>query len=107
MFVVQVSSKDEDFFDLQVDIDQNTSITHCLRCFSNMETLSSDNKFKCDHCTSYQEATVSAWGTLTEQGICAHVLYPLRIIDVLWTRHLCGRDILPYTKSSRSNIFCH
>ncbi|KAF7277725.1 hypothetical protein GWI33_009272 [Rhynchophorus ferrugineus] len=25
-----VSSKDEDFFDLQVDIEQNTSITHCL-----------------------------------------------------------------------------
>nr|CAD7444105.1 unnamed protein product [Timema bartmani] len=51
-----VSSKDEDFFDLQVDVDQNTSITHCLKCFSNTETLCSDNKFKCDHCCSYQEA---------------------------------------------------
>ncbi|KAJ8682759.1 hypothetical protein QAD02_018551 [Eretmocerus hayati] len=51
-----VSSKDEDFFDLQVDVDQNTSITHCLRCFSNTETLCGDNKFKCDHCSSYQEA---------------------------------------------------
>ncbi|XP_066151617.1 ubiquitin carboxyl-terminal hydrolase 46 [Euwallacea fornicatus] len=51
-----VSSKDEDFFDLQVDIEQNTSITHCLRCFSNTETLCSDNKFKCDNCCSYQEA---------------------------------------------------
>lgn len=53
-----VSSKDEDFFDLQVDVDQNTSITYCLRCFSNTETLCSDNKFKCDHCSSYQEAQV-------------------------------------------------
>ncbi|XP_020799682.1 ubiquitin carboxyl-terminal hydrolase 12A [Drosophila serrata] len=51
-----VSSKDENFFDLQVDVDQNTSITHCLRCFSNTETLCSDNKFKCDNCCSYQEA---------------------------------------------------
>ncbi|EEB11507.1 ubiquitin carboxyl-terminal hydrolase, putative [Pediculus humanus corporis] len=51
-----VSSKDEDFFDLQVDIDQNTSITHCLKCFSNTETLCGDNKFKCDNCSSYQEA---------------------------------------------------
>ncbi|KAJ8878996.1 hypothetical protein PR048_019602 [Dryococelus australis] len=51
-----VSSKDEDFFDLQVDVDQNTSITHCLRCFSNTETLCGDNKFKCDNCCSYQEA---------------------------------------------------
>ncbi|KAJ3632027.1 hypothetical protein MTP99_013125 [Tenebrio molitor] len=28
-----VSSKDEDFFDLQVDIEQNTSITHCLSSY--------------------------------------------------------------------------
>ena len=51
-----MSSKDEHFFDLQVDVDQNTSITHCLRCFSNTETLCSDNKFKCDNCCNYQEA---------------------------------------------------
>lgn len=51
-----VSSKDEHFFDLQVDVDQNTSITHCLRCFSTTETLCSENKFKCDNCCNYQEA---------------------------------------------------
>ena len=28
---LQVSSKDEDFLDLSVDVEQNTSITHCLR----------------------------------------------------------------------------
>lgn len=61
-----VSSKDEDFFDLQVDVDQNTSITHCLRCFSNTETLCSDNKFKCDHCSSYQEAQV----LITQYSTC-------------------------------------
>lgn len=51
-----VTSKDEDFFDLSIDVDQNTSITSCLRNFSNTETLCSDNKFKCDTCSSYQEA---------------------------------------------------
>lgn len=30
-FARQVSSKDEDFLDLSVDVEQNTSITHCLR----------------------------------------------------------------------------
>lgn len=30
-FALQVSSKDEDFLDLSVDVEQNTSITHCLR----------------------------------------------------------------------------
>ncbi|KAL4707470.1 hypothetical protein ACJJTC_000114 [Scirpophaga incertulas] len=39
-----------------VDVGQNTSITHCLKCFSDTETLNNDNKFKCDHCSSYQEA---------------------------------------------------
>ncbi|KAF0294758.1 Ubiquitin carboxyl-terminal hydrolase 46 [Amphibalanus amphitrite] len=51
-----ISSKDEDFFDLQVDVDQNTSISHCLLRFSESETLCGDNKFKCDVCCSYQEA---------------------------------------------------
>eukprot|EP00094_Tigriopus_californicus_P002027 TCALIF_01953-PA protein Name:"Similar to USP46 Ubiquitin carboxyl-terminal hydrolase 46 (Pongo abelii)" AED:0.17 eAED:0.17 QI:0/0.8/0.63/0.90/1/1/11/530/644 len=51
-----VTSKDEDFFDLSIDIEQNTSLTSCLRNFSRTETLCSDNKFKCDTCSAYQEA---------------------------------------------------
>lgn len=51
-----VSSKDEDFLDLSVDIEQNVSISHCLRNFSNMETLSGDQKYLCDNCGSKQEA---------------------------------------------------
>ncbi len=58
----QVTSKDEDFFDLSIDVEQNTSITSCLRNFSNTETLCSDNKFKCDTCSTYQEAHVSSTG---------------------------------------------
>jgi ubiquitin carboxyl-terminal hydrolase 12/46 len=51
-----VTSKDEEFCDLSIDVDQNTSITACLRNFSLTETLGSDNKFKCNTCSSYQEA---------------------------------------------------
>jgi len=51
-----VSSKDEDFLDLSVDIENNVSISHCLRNFSNMETLSGDQKYYCDVCCSKQEA---------------------------------------------------
>lgn len=82
--VFQVSSKDEDFLDLSVDVEQNTSITHCLRyvvllvirlmfhrktleidelplCllnrgFSNTETLCSEHKYFCEQCRSKQEA---------------------------------------------------
>lgn len=51
-----VSSKDEDFLDLSVDVEQNVSITHCLRNFSNMETLCGDQKYYCENCCSKQEA---------------------------------------------------
>ena len=52
-----VSSKDEDFLDLSVDVEQNTSITHCLRGFSSTETLCSEYKYYCEVCCSKQEAT--------------------------------------------------
>lgn len=51
-----VSSKDEDFLDLSVDVEQNASITHCLRVFSETETLQGDQKYFCDICSSKQEA---------------------------------------------------
>lgn len=51
-----LSSKDEDFLDLSVDVDQNTSITQCLKEFSDMETLSSEHKYYCENCCSKQEA---------------------------------------------------
>ena len=59
MFAWQVTSKDEDFFDLSIDVEQNTSVTSCLRNFSSTETLCSDNKFQCDTCSTKQEAHVS------------------------------------------------
>ncbi|XP_075691846.1 ubiquitin carboxyl-terminal hydrolase 12-like isoform X3 [Rhinoderma darwinii] len=52
---IVVSSKDEDFLDLSVDVEQNTSITHCLRGFSNTETLCSEYKYYCEQCRSKQE----------------------------------------------------
>ena len=52
----QVSSKDEDFLDLSVDVEQNTSITSCLRGFSNTETLMAEHKYYCEVCCSKQEA---------------------------------------------------
>lgn len=51
-----VSSKDEDFIDLSIDVEQNTSLTHCLRVFSKTETLGSEHKYYCEKCCSKQEA---------------------------------------------------
>ncbi|KAL3315818.1 Ubiquitin carboxyl-terminal hydrolase 46 [Cichlidogyrus casuarinus] len=51
-----VRTKDEDFIDLSVDVEQDTSISHCLQCFSNTETIQSDNKYYCEVCCCKQEA---------------------------------------------------
>ncbi|RLN08569.1 ubiquitin carboxyl-terminal hydrolase 4-like [Panicum miliaceum] len=51
-----VTAKDETFFDLSVDIEQNSSLTSCLKNFFSTETLHADDKFFCDKCCSLQEA---------------------------------------------------
>ncbi|KAG1334583.1 Ubiquitin carboxyl-terminal hydrolase 4 [Cocos nucifera] len=51
-----VTARDETFFDLSLDIDQNSSITSCLKNFSSTETLNAEDKFFCDKCCSLQEA---------------------------------------------------
>mmetsp|Transcript_9046 Transcript_9046/g.29951 ORF Transcript_9046/g.29951 Transcript_9046/m.29951 type:complete len:351 (+) Transcript_9046:255-1307(+) len=51
-----VTSRDENFLDLSLDVEQNTSVSACLRNFSSIETLNHLNKFECDNCCSHQEA---------------------------------------------------
>ena len=51
-----VSQRDEAFLDLSVDLNQNSSVTSCLRNFSEEEMLCERNKFHCDVCGGLQEA---------------------------------------------------
>lgn len=51
-----VTTRDESFFDLSVDIEQNSSVTGCLKNFSSSEILCHKDKFFCDTCSSLQEA---------------------------------------------------
>ena len=76
MFVRQVTSKDEDFFDLSIDVEQNTSVTSCLRNFSSTETLCSDNKFQCDTCSTKQEAHVSLAHTMSSDVPRIEMIFP-------------------------------
>jgi len=48
-----VTARDETFFDLSLDIEQNSSITSCLKNFSSTETLNAEDKFFCDKCCRY------------------------------------------------------
>jgi ubiquitin carboxyl-terminal hydrolase 9/13 len=51
-----VSQRDEAFLDLSVDLEQHSSVTSCLRKFSEEEMLCERNKFHCDKCGGLQEA---------------------------------------------------
>lgn len=51
-----VSSRDESFLDLSIDIEPHSSVTACLRQFSASEMLCQRNKFSCDACSGLQEA---------------------------------------------------
>jgi ubiquitin carboxyl-terminal hydrolase 12/46 len=51
-----ITARDETFLDLSLDIEQNSSITSCLRNFSSTYMLNADDKFFCDKCCSLQEA---------------------------------------------------
>lgn len=51
-----ISQRDEAFLDLSVDLEEHTSVTSCLRKFSEEEMLCERNKFHCDRCGGLQEA---------------------------------------------------
>jgi ubiquitin carboxyl-terminal hydrolase 12/46 len=51
-----ITAKDETFLDLSVDVEQNSSVTSCLKSFFSTETLNAEDKFFCDKCCSLQEA---------------------------------------------------
>ncbi|KAG2217644.1 hypothetical protein INT45_004220 [Circinella minor] len=51
-----VTSRDECFMDLSIDVEMNSSVTSCLRQFSASETLCHKNKYFCDVCCGLQEA---------------------------------------------------
>jgi ubiquitin carboxyl-terminal hydrolase 9/13 len=50
------SQRSETFLDLSIDLEENSSVTSCLRKFSAEEMLCERNKFHCDNCGGLQEA---------------------------------------------------
>ncbi|CAI9263435.1 unnamed protein product [Lactuca saligna] len=47
-----VTARDETLLNPSLDIEQNNSITSCLKNFSSTETLNAEDKFFCDKCCS-------------------------------------------------------
>lgn len=51
-----ITQRDENFLDLSLEVEANTSVSGCIRKFCKVETLAHSDKFFCDTCNSLQEA---------------------------------------------------
>ncbi|EGR30572.1 ubiquitin-specific protease, putative, partial [Ichthyophthirius multifiliis] len=51
-----VTERDEAFLDISIDIDYNSSISHCIKKISEKEVLNQECKFFCDKCQTKQDA---------------------------------------------------
>ena len=51
------SRREETFFNLSLDVEQNASLIYCMQRFSVKELLNQDNKLMCETCLTRQVAT--------------------------------------------------
>lgn len=72
-----VTARDETFFDLSLDIEQNSSITSCLKNFSSTETLNAEDKFFCDKCCRLVIYTYICKSSVTDISCIVVVLHYL------------------------------
>eukprot|EP01062_Namystynia_karyoxenos_P015770 TRINITY_DN15747_c0_g1_i1.p1 TRINITY_DN15747_c0_g1~~TRINITY_DN15747_c0_g1_i1.p1 ORF type:complete len:511 (+),score=153.53 TRINITY_DN15747_c0_g1_i1:225-1757(+) len=68
-----VTSKEEEFMGLSVDVAPNVSLQRALRSFSTGETMDRDNKFHCDKCRCLQEARRSLRIKRAPQVLAIHL----------------------------------
>ena len=51
------TTRHEPFFNLSLDVEQNSSLQYCMKRFSVKELLNQDNKLMCESCNARQVAT--------------------------------------------------
>ncbi|KVH93431.1 Peptidase C19, ubiquitin carboxyl-terminal hydrolase 2 [Cynara cardunculus var. scolymus] len=72
-----VTARDETFLDLSLDIEQNSSITSCLKNFSSTETLNAEDKFFCDKCCRFRFKYMEQLGRYKK--LSYRVVFPLEL----------------------------
>ena len=91
-----VSQRDEPFLDLSVDIEQHSSVTACLRRFSEEEMLCERNKFHCDNCGGLQEAEKRMKIKKLPRVLALHLKRFKYTEDMLKLNKLFHRVVYPY-----------
>ncbi|KAK9845683.1 hypothetical protein WJX84_010743, partial [Apatococcus fuscideae] len=91
-----VTCREEAFFDLSLDIEQNSSITSCLHKFSSTETLNAEDKFFCDACSGLQEAQKRFKIKVLPPILCLHLKRFKYIEQYDRMRKLMYRVVFPF-----------
>eukprot|EP01017_Pseudomicrothorax_dubius_P051361 TRINITY_DN9877_c0_g2_i3.p1 TRINITY_DN9877_c0_g2~~TRINITY_DN9877_c0_g2_i3.p1 ORF type:complete len:190 (+),score=33.43 TRINITY_DN9877_c0_g2_i3:619-1188(+) len=68
-----VSERDEPFIDLSLDIENNKSLSFCLKNQSEPETLKDANQFHCDKCRGKQDAEKRVLIKFSPQTLIIHL----------------------------------
>ncbi|CAL8463689.1 g3223 [Coccomyxa elongata] len=97
-----VTLREEAFYDLSLEIEQNTSLTSCLRNFSATETLDADDKFFCDKCKSLQDAQKVMKIRALPRVLCLHLKRFKYIEQLDRMRKLMYRVVFPFELKLRN-----
>eukprot|EP00698_Gefionella_okellyi_P019886 TRINITY_DN6166_c0_g1_i1.p1 TRINITY_DN6166_c0_g1~~TRINITY_DN6166_c0_g1_i1.p1 ORF type:complete len:362 (-),score=50.31 TRINITY_DN6166_c0_g1_i1:19-1104(-) len=90
-----VTSREESFLDLSVDVEQHTSVSACLRNFSQTEKLCRQDKFFCDKCCSKQEAEKCMRVKRAPQVLALHLKRFKYMEELQRHKKLCYRVVFP------------
>ena len=92
-----VTTRQEAFYDLPLEIEPNCSVTACLRRFSSTETLDGGDKFSCDQCGCKQEAQRRMRVASLPPVLCLH-LKRFKFIESLGQmKKLTHRVVFPFS----------
>ena len=100
---MQVTSREETFLDLSLDIEANTSVSGCLRNFSKTETLGGSDKFYCDTCCALQEAQKCMKMKTLPQVLALHLKRFKYIEAAGRMKKLCHRVVFPQVRCPHPN----
>jgi len=91
-----VSRREEPFYDLSLEIEQNCSLSSCLKQFSSTETLQDDEKFFCDACGRKQEAQKRMRLASLPQILCFHLKRFKYVERIGQMKKLTHRVVFPF-----------
>ncbi|KAK9808564.1 hypothetical protein WJX73_009169 [Symbiochloris irregularis] len=97
-----VTNREEAFYDLSLEIEQNSSLTSCLQNFSSTETLDADDKFFCDKCQCLQEAQKRMKVKMLPRILCLHLKRFKYIEQYDRMRKLMYRVVFPFELKLRN-----